>query len=142
MLTILVDTREQLPYSWADCVSRTATLKTGDYSLPGHEDRVCIERKRLPELWAITGAQRERFERELTRMLDFEYCAIVIEAEMREVLVGDPRTKVPPRAVINSLASWSVQYNVAVWWAGTRSNGAALTRSLLRRFAKYRGVRI
>ena len=138
MLTILVDTREQLPYEWSDCISKVATLKTGDYSLPGEQDRVTIERKRVAELYTIVGKERERFERELERMADMDYAAIVIEGNVEDVLAQQTYSSVPPKAVINSLVNWSVCFNVQVWWAGNRVNGCALTRSLLRRFSENR----
>ena len=138
-MIILVDTREQLPYEWKGVTIRFQSLKTGDYSLPGYEHHgITIERKRIVELWTITGRERERFERELERMSHFDVGAIVIEGTIQQVLAGDPRTQVPPAAVINSLVSWSLIYDVRIWWAGDRIGARAVTKSLLARFLKYR----
>ena len=137
-MRIIVDTREQLPYEFLEEDDVTiATLATGDYSLVGCEDRITIERKRLSELWTITGRNRARFEREIQRMTKFEYAAIVVESSIEEVMKGHTLSTVPTTAVINSLISWSIRHDVHIWWAGDRLHGMAVTRSLLKRFEKY-----
>lgn len=71
-MIILVDHREQAPYSFAglDVASEVATLRTGDYSLKGHADAVAVSRKSLEDLYAtiLSGVRRRRFERELARL--------------------------------------------------------------------------
>jgi len=47
---VLVDTREQCPWkftenSWCSG-SEITTLKTGDYTLEGFEDKLCVEKKK------------------------------------------------------------------------------------------------
>ena len=48
-LTVIVDTREQLPLELSMCTIR-GTLPTGDYSILGFEEYVVVERKSLPDL--------------------------------------------------------------------------------------------
>jgi DNA excision repair protein ERCC-4 len=67
-LKILIDTREQLPFTFTayDVAPEPAALPVGDYSLPGFQDRASIERKSLEDLiGCLMGSNRERFEREL-----------------------------------------------------------------------------
>ena len=47
-MIIIQDTREQSPFdfSFYDCDVSIATLKTGDYTIEGYEEIVCIERKK------------------------------------------------------------------------------------------------
>jgi ERCC4-type nuclease len=69
-MRILIDTREQEPYTFTgyEAATETATLPRGDYSLPGFQDRAAIERKSLNDLiGCLMGKDRERFERELAR---------------------------------------------------------------------------
>ncbi|MHC1790300.1 ERCC4 domain-containing protein [Solidesulfovibrio sp.] len=101
-MRIIADTREQRPFPFtkyeAD-VERTA-LPTADYSLPGFEDRVGIERKELGDLvGCLMGSNRERFERELRRLSTYELKAVVIEASMRDVADGMYRSEMKPHAV-------------------------------------------
>ena len=69
-ITILVDTREQRPWQFPHCfMTESATLATGDYSVKGLTDEVAIERKSLADLLACVGRERDRFEREVHRLL-------------------------------------------------------------------------
>ena len=133
---IVIDKREKQPYPFEGAA--VIFLKTGDYSIAGYEDRVCVERKRVAEMFACAGRNRARFERELVRMSKMDYAAIVIEGDMRNLLERDDYSKVSPKAVINSVISWSVQHNVNVWLAGNRTLGRAATYRILEKFWKYR----
>lgn len=134
-LVVAIDTREQKPYHFPR--SRRQTLRTGDYSLCGLEDRVAIERKRLEELFTITGRDRGRFERELERMAELDYAAIVIEADLPQILRGAAFSHVSPKAVAGSLVSWSIRYRTHVFFAGDRRHANALTRRLLEKYWRY-----
>ena len=77
---ILIDTREQLPFTFsADVQTTVGTLSTGDYSIPGFEDQVTIERKSKPDLFGSCGSGRERFKQEWERMAEFRFAVVVIE---------------------------------------------------------------
>lgn len=132
---IVVDSREKKPYRFP--LSQTRSLKTGDYSIAGCEHLVTIERKKREELFTITGRERARFKRELKRMAEFDYAAIVIEADLPLILQGAAFSKVSPRAVVKSLVSWSIEYGVHIFFAGDRNHANALTRSLLEKYWKY-----
>lgn len=132
---IAVDTREQRPYRFSRYEVRT--LATGDYSIVGLEDRIAIERKRLEELFSITGRDRERFERELARMAPLDYAAIVIEASLPQILRGAAFSRVSPKAVVGSLVSWSIRYRAHVFFAGDRRHAKALTCRLLEKYWRY-----
>lgn len=82
-MRIIADTREQRVFSFAkyEAEVERAALPTADYSLPGFEDRVGIERKELGDLVAcLMGANRQRFEKELRRLSAYELKAVVVEA--------------------------------------------------------------
>ncbi len=87
-MRIIADTREQRVFTFAkyEAEVERATLPTADYSLPGFEDRVGIERKELGDLIScLMGANRDRFERELRRLSAYDLKAVVVEASMRDV---------------------------------------------------------
>jgi len=80
-MRILIDTREQAPFTFQgyDVDPEPATLPVGDYSLPGFEDRVAIERKSLEDLIScLMGSNRDRFERELYRGRHYDLFAVVV----------------------------------------------------------------
>src|SRR5712671_6356324 len=91
-LTILIDTREQVPLAFCGFATERATLSTGDYSCVSDgvdlRDVVAIERKSVSDLLGCIGQQRERFERELERMAQLRFRAIVIEATFSDVVAG------------------------------------------------------
>ena len=115
---IVVDTREQKPYRFTRC--QVKTLTTGDYSLVGLEDRVAIERKSAADLAGSLGSGRARFQRELERLAQLDYAAIVVEASLRQLLQPLLFSRMHPKAVVNSMLAWSVQYRMPVFFAGDR----------------------
>jgi len=141
-LVVLIDDREKRPYRFP-CVGSTITrLHAGDYSLKGLETQISIERKRLDELFAATGTGRLRFERELQILSTYDYAAIVIEADLPQILQGVAFSHVSPKAVIGSLISWSIRYRTCVFFAGDRAHGNALTYRLLEKYCRYRQERM
>ncbi len=129
---VVIDTREQLPYRFPNAVTRT--LKTGDYSLLGFEDRIAIERKSKSDAYRSLGKGRERFLREIQRLSKLDYAAIVIESDLSGFLQQPLFSHLSPNSAIGSLLSWSVRYHVHVFFAGDRRHGKNLTRELLLRF--------
>ncbi len=118
-LTCLVDSREQLPMNLAPMKMQPGTLPTGDYSIVGLEHLIAVERKSLPDLLGCIGQERERFERELQRLLAFECRALVVESSWSEIERGEWRQKVTPQAAMGSLIGW-VAMGIPVVMAGSR----------------------
>ena len=129
--TIIIDTREQLPYDFA-AESTRAALKTGDYSLAGMESLVAIERKSLDDFVSCITAGRSRFERELCRADALERFWIVIEANLTRIEQGLYRSKVNPESVLGTLAAWSNRHKVSFVFADNRQSAAKMTERLLR----------
>ncbi len=138
-LTAIIDTREQLPLDlkWRNgqqLNSIRGTLKTGDYSLLGHTEPgpggIAIERKALGDLMGCISASRERFERELERMLLFPVRCVVVEASWSDLEVGDYRAKVHPSAAIGSVLSW-ISRGIPFIMAGNRIRASEYVARLL-----------
>ena len=105
----VVDTREQLPLDLAPLQTVAGTLATGDYSIQGLEHVVAIERKSLPDLLSCVGRERDRFEREIQRLLAYPVRALVVESTWPEIEAGNWRSKVTPQAAMGSLLGWIAQ---------------------------------
>jgi ERCC4-type nuclease len=134
---ILVDTREQAPYSFSkhDVEVIPATLPTGDYSLPGFEDRIAVERKSLDDLvGCLKGSNRERFKRELQRAAHYDLFTVVVEGSLNYVSKGRYRSEMKAHAVIQTIVAFQVRYRVAFIWAGNRAGGEYITFSLLEKY--------
>jgi DNA excision repair protein ERCC-4 len=146
---VLVDTREQLPYLF-DAIradkregggvlavpTRVEGLPSGDYSLDGFADRVAVERKSPADLFGTLGKGRERFDRELARLADMEFAAVVVEAEWTEIVNNPPaRSQLPPRTVFRSVLAWQQRYPRVHWWTVPgRAMGEVVTFRILERF--------
>jgi ERCC4-type nuclease len=135
-LVVAVDSREQRAYQFSDSVVKT--LSTGDYSIVGLEDEITVERKSKKDCYRSLGAERERFERELERMAEYRYGAVVVEASLRDFLIPPDFSRMNPTAAIRSLIAWSVRYGVSIFFACDRAHGKAVVRNILERFWRYR----
>lgn len=96
---VLIDCQEQIPFTFegiacdaaagtGDWQVRTerANLDTADYTLDGYASRVGVERKSLADLFGTLGQGRERFVRELERLAEYKFAAVVVEADWRAVV--------------------------------------------------------
>ncbi|MEW6365194.1 MAG: ERCC4 domain-containing protein [Acidobacteriota bacterium] len=138
-MVILVDSREQAPYTFAPygAAPATATLPAGDYSLGGFADRVGVERKELDDLVAcLIGTNRERFERELQRLSRYELAAVVVEATLEDVRQGRYRSQMNGHAAAQSILAFEVRYRVPFLFCGDRDGAEYVTYSLLAKYAR------
>lgn len=135
---IVVDSREQLPLTFSQAPTVRKGLATGDYSLAGYENRVAIERKSKSDLYGSLGHGRERFEREVQRLAEMEFGALVIEADLPDLLEAPAHCpRMNPRAVVASVLGWSVKYRLPVFFACDRRHAASVIWHLLEKFARY-----
>lgn len=139
-LPVVVDSREQAPYSFAGapCYAGTTvepgTLQTGDYSIRGFESAVAVERKSLPDFVACLGRERERFVRELERARGLQAFAVVVEADYRELAHHDYRGLLNAHSACQSVASFMARMRVPILFAGTRQGGEYAVWSFLRQW--------
>ena len=128
---LICDTREQSPLDFRPFSDRfqhivRGTLKCGDYSILGHEHLITFERKSLEDLVGTVIRSRERFIKELDKMKQMSYAAIVVEAAMSDVLEHRYRSQASPNSVIGLLQAFQVAYGVDLVWAGSRRNSAEI----------------
>jgi DNA excision repair protein ERCC-4 len=105
-VTAIVDTREQCPLDLAPLQTITGTLATGDYSVQGLEHVVAVERKSLQDLLGCVGRERERFEREVQRLLAYPVRALLIEASWQDIEAGEWRGEITPAQALGSVLGW------------------------------------
>lgn len=142
---IIIDKREQLPYSFKTVsdpppVTKNSTLKSGDYSIEGFEHLVAIERKTPEDLFGSMGRRRKPFEREFQRLAELKYACLMIEDDWWNILKNPPvYSKMNPKSVWRSCLAWSVKYGVHVFWGHRRAHAERITYALLENFWKYNG---
>jgi DNA excision repair protein ERCC-4 len=136
-IRIVIDTREQLPFDFEGLPpdiympSEVRTLHTGDYSAVGYEDKIAVERKSLTDLLGCIGNGRDRFQRELERMMDFQFRCVVVEDSWQHFVKpeggGYDRCTIAPNTCENTIISWESRYGVNFKFCGTRQNAMKYT---------------
>lgn len=129
-IVAIIDSREQQPFELAPLRSMRAGLPTGDYSIKGLEDVVALERKSLSDLVGCFGAERDRFEAELTRLRSYATRAVIVEASWADLLAGAWRSKVTPESATGSVLAWMGQ-GIPFLFAGDREAAQRATVRLL-----------
>lgn len=147
--TVIIDNNEQHPYHFTDfsADSRqkfrpliiptiTRSLNTGDYSIDTLEHAVTVERKSLADLYSTLGQGRDRFERELVRMSEMDFAAVVVEADWPSIIERPPpHSELLPKTVYRSVLAWQQRFSNVHWWAcATRSFAERTTFRILERY--------
>ncbi|MCK5607263.1 ERCC4 domain-containing protein [Candidatus Pacearchaeota archaeon] len=109
MFDVIVDTREQKPWDLKNAVNGSvveetvsAKLDTGDYSIAGLEDLLCIERK-LGVAEIANNITQKRFQKEIERMAEIKHSFIIIEGCTDYDILTFPDTAKLPRKVKNKI---------------------------------------
>ncbi len=127
----LCDSREKDTLDLSPLRVEVRGLKTGDYSVSGLENIVCIERKELGDALSCMGTNRERFQAELLRMLAYPCRCLVIESTWQEMEAGEWRSEITPASAIGSLLAW-IGMGIPVLMAADHSRaGRYVARMLL-----------
>ena len=117
--TILTDTREQDPLTFANLPTERRTLTTGDYSVLGFEREFCIERKTTGDLVQSLTRERDRFSRELQRMRAFDFRRLLVVGAPADLEEHRYRSLANPKAIIGSLCAFEVRFDVPVCFRET-----------------------
>jgi DNA excision repair protein ERCC-4 len=136
-VTAIIDSREQLPFDLSPLKSKIDTLDAGDYSVRGLENQIAVERKSLADLVGCCGVERERFERELQRLLSYATRAVVVEASWADLERGEWRSKLTPQSATGSVLSW-IGSGVPFLFASSREAAQRATSRLLFSAARHR----
>lgn len=129
-ITAIIDTREQSPLCLDPLAIIPGTLSTGDYSVKGLEDVISVERKSLPDLLGCIGQSRERFERELVRLLAYPHRAVVVEAHWSDLEAGGWQGKVTSQSATGSVLGWMAMGIPFLFVGSHQAAGIAVSRFL------------
>ena len=142
---LVIDTREQEPLFRRPpkgLVTVRQTLHNGDYSIKGFEDRFAVERKKISDLYSYLGKESARTIEKLKRLREYEWAALVIEADEATVLQTSPDAaifgKMHPEAIRARLVSIEVRYGIHIYYNKSRNS---ISRWLLDRAVKFYNVR-
>jgi DNA excision repair protein ERCC-4 len=150
--TIIQDTREQTPWIFdyeKSIAQEIGTLKTGDYTLKGLENKICIERKGCIEEFANNlGRDFARFKKELIRMDEYPHSFIVCEFPLRDLIEYpfhkpnkklQSTAKIGGRYLLKQIMEIQIEHNVKIIFCGSKFYAIKSVLSLLKRIhEKYR----
>ena len=143
-ITIIEDSREQSPLDFGGmrgvCSVRQG-LKTGDYSIQGYEDKICFERKSVPDLVGTLIRGHERFLREMERMNTYEVKYILVEHTAGTVYryCDKHGWEYKFDTIIQSLLAYAYHYHVRVKFCKDREDMAKYIVRKSREFIAKKG---
>lgn len=147
--TIIVDTREQHPWSFDDHLVANKKLDTGDYSIEGMENLLCIERKNgIAEI--ANNMTESRFVDVIERMKSYKHSYILIECDYDQMMhypIGSDvpkrlwkQIKISPAFIMKFLTELSVYHGIHVIFCGNPSWAEKTALSIMKRVHKlYHG---
>lgn len=124
--TVVIDTREQAPLRFTNLASVPGTLTSGDYAPLGLDYIAAIERKSAADLVASVTHERDRFERELSRLRGLHFARVIVTASRESIAAGAYRSNANPRAVLASCDTFEVRYGVPFVFAADDTAAALL----------------
>jgi ERCC4-type nuclease len=140
--TIIIDTREQQPWTFEEYVVANKKLDTGDYSIEGLQDIFVIERKKsINEI--ANNIIEPRFKDVLARLGQLKYSFLLLEFSMTDVLyypVGSnlpkrlwDKVKITPAFIMKNILDWQLKYNIKVFFCNNASNAEKTAEYILKR---------
>lgn len=144
--TIITDSREQLPLQFPGYDISIAKLDTGDYTIQGYENILCIERKgSLAEIYK--NFTEKRFWAELVRMAPFKHKFLVIECTFNDIAaipysLGLPKSawsqlKLTPQYITKCVGDIQIKYGVDVIFAGDRDTASDIIINIMKRVTEH-----
>lgn len=143
--TIIVDTREQKPWSFSNHAQANNKLDTGDYSVQGMEQLIAIERKRNVAEFA-NNITEKRFSDVVDRLSKIKYSFILFEFDMEDIMrypIGSnipkklwDKIRISPSFIIKNIIDLQIDHNIKVLFCGDSENAEKIALSIMRKVYK------
>lgn len=140
--TIIIDTREQIPWEFGLHTTSKRKLDTGDYSIEGLENIFAIERKKSVSEIA-NNITEDRFKDVLNRMQSLKYKFMLFEFDLDDVYnypIGSDipkkmwdKLRISSKYILKYLSNIQVQYNIHIIYCGCSENAEKMAVSLMKR---------
>jgi hypothetical protein len=145
---VIKDTREQEGYYFskyntcAGMIDRK--LDTGDYSIEGMEDIICIERKGCVEELAVNlGQKKHAFMNEVDRMEKFPHKFMVLEFSLSDLINFPDNTRIPEsqkakvkisgKYMLKCLMEFQLHNDIHILFCEDKHNAFLTVSSILKR---------
>lgn len=146
--TVIKDTREQDGYFFKKYKSCNGMIEqkldTGDYSIVGLEDKICIERKGCVEELAVNlGQKKHAFLNEIDRMSLFPHKFLILEFSLEDLVRFPEETRIPiknkasvkitGKYMLKCIFEFELYNNVHVLFCDNKYNAFIAVSSILKR---------
>ncbi|MCA1962235.1 MAG: ERCC4 domain-containing protein [Desulfomonile sp.] len=136
---IVIDSRRPKTIGWElyfTLPTIPCPLDTGDYSIVGCEELICIERKTLGDLISFFTGEQQRFTRELRRSRMIPDRIIICDSHYGDLLRGQYHSKMHPPAAWASAVALMTRYRIPLLMARDAESAEELCQSILLRWFK------
>ena len=145
---VVKDTREQEGYFFNEfntCQGMVERkLDTGDYTIDGLENKICIERKGCIEELAVNlGQKKHAFLDEINRMKTYDHKFLILEFALDDLLKFPDESRIPDKNkvslkitgkyILKCLMEFQIYDGIQVVFCGNKHNAFLLVSSLLKR---------
>lgn len=145
--TIIVDSREQLPWEFGFHTTSRKKLNTGDYSIEGMESIFTIERK-MSVSEIATNITENRFKDVLDRLSKIPHAYMIMEFDVEDIYTFPVGSDIPKKMwdklrikgnyIMKILMQASIDHNIHILFCGDSSNAERTAISLIKRiYEKY-----
>lgn len=142
--TVVVDTREKLPWRLEDpsIINHVSKkLDTGDYTIEGLEDVLCIDRKASVSEIA-NNINQKRFHKELERIRLIPHAFIILEATADDIFNFPYTADLPPRVknriringkyLMRCLVRMQIEYGFNIIFGGSREHSQIIAIDIMK----------
>jgi ERCC4-type nuclease len=145
--TIIVDTREQIPWEFGLHTTSKKKLDTGDYSMEGFESIFTIERKRSVSEIA-NNITEKRFSAVLERLDKIPHSFMLMEFDVADIYSFPVGSDVPKKMwdklritgnyIMKYLIQAQLNYNINILFCGCSEDAEKTAVSIMKRiYEKY-----
>lgn len=139
---VIIDTREQQPWIFERTTAENKKLDTGDYSVEGYENILCIERKKSVSEIA-NNITESRFKDVIERMNSYKYAFLILEFNLNDIYrypVGSNvpkhmwnKIKISSGFIIKNLLELQLKNNIKVLFCDNAINASKIALSLMKK---------
>lgn len=138
-MQIIIDSREQRPWSFDSSVKTVRKgLVTGDYSIEGYEQLICVERKSLDDCVQSFVGGWQLFARRLRRMSAMDHAAVVVEASIEQLMAKAYMGDTLPQSVRGKIHRAFIDFGVPTLFIPDRAQAADWVQSMFRSYVEKR----
>jgi ERCC4-type nuclease len=148
--TIIVDTREQQPWTFHNHTTAKKKLDTGDYSIEGLEHLLGIERKKSVSEFA-NNIVESRFQDVVSRLSQLKYGFILFEFDLQDVLIYPIGSTVPkkwwnnikvtPSFIMKHIIELQLLHNIKIEFCGSAANAEKMAEHILKKVHYFERVK-